>query len=108
MSFFFFGSPVVDNVNNLNNTKSLDKISGLFAGLQLEDKIVQTAFAGDHVEVCLSNVDEVSLFTGVVLCEPDSLVPVVSRIQARIVVFNTLAIPITNVSIRLSTRKLAN
>ena len=70
-------------------------------GLQLEEKIVQTAFAGDHVEICLSNVDEVSLFTGAVLCEPDSLTPVVSRIQARIVVFNTLSIPITNVRVCL-------
>lgn len=69
--------------------------------IQLEDKIVQTAFAGDHVEICLTNVDEVSLFTGSVLCEPDSLIPVVSKIQARIVVFNTLSVPITNVSFTL-------
>lgn len=64
----------------------------------MEDKIVQTAFAGDHVDTCLSSVDEISLFTGAVLCESDSLIPVVSKIQARIVTFNTLSIPITNVS----------
>ena len=67
--------------------------------LQFEDKIEQTAFSGDHIEICLSNVDEVSLFTGAVLCEQDSLIPVVSKLQARIVVFNTLSIPITNVSV---------
>lgn len=64
----------------------------------MEDKLVQTVFAGDHVEICLSNVDEISLFTGAVLCEADSLIPVVSKIQARIVTFNTLSVPITNVS----------
>lgn len=65
-------------------------------GIQLEEKFVQTAFAGDQIEICLSNVDEISLFTGAVLCEPESLIPVVSKLRARIVVFNTLAIPITN------------
>jgi len=64
--------------------------------LQLDDKIVQTAFAGDHVEICLSNVDEIALITGSVLCESDALIPVASRVQARIVTFNTLSIPITN------------
>ncbi len=54
------------------------------------------AFAGDHV--CLSVVgltDQNSLALGMVACDPQQPIPVTRRVSARIVVFNTLEVPIT-------------
>ncbi|XP_050693971.1 protein HBS1-like [Eriocheir sinensis] len=46
------------------------------------------AFAGDHVTLTLSGVDPAALHVGDFLCDPMHPIPLTSRIQARIVVFN--------------------
>lgn len=51
-------------------------------------------FAGDHVVLTLTGPDQASVNPGMVLCDPANLVPVTTRFQARIVVFN-IDMPIT-------------
>lgn len=53
-----------------------------------------TGFAGDHATVGLVGPDMAGVVAGMVLSDPASPVPVASRFQARVVVFN-IDIPIT-------------
>ena len=51
-------------------------------------------FAGDHVVLTLTGPDQTSVNPGMVLCDPADLVPVTTRFQARVVIFN-IDMPIT-------------
>jgi len=53
-----------------------------------------TGFAGDHVVLTLVGPDQASVTAGMVLCDPSQPVPVATRFQARVVVFN-IEVPIT-------------
>merc|ERR1719186_431908 len=53
-----------------------------------------TGFAGDHVVLTLVGPDQASVMAGMVLCDPSQPVPVATRFQARVVVFN-IEVPIT-------------
>jgi len=53
-----------------------------------------TGFAGDHVVLTLVGPDQASVMAGMVLCDPSLPVPVATRFQARMVVFN-IEVPIT-------------
>jgi len=53
-----------------------------------------TGFAGDHVVLTLVGPDQASVVAGMVLCDPSQPVPVATRFQARVVVFN-IEVPIT-------------
>lgn len=60
-----------------------------------ESNAISTAFAGDQVMVTLAGIDASSITVGSVICHPKDIVPIATRFQARIIVFN-IKMPITN------------
>ncbi|XP_011549451.3 protein HBS1 [Plutella xylostella] len=62
--------------------------------LSINDMPNNVAFAGDQVSVTLSGIDIQNVFVGYVLSDPVQQVPVTTRFEARIVVFNVKT-PIT-------------
>ncbi|CAD7003148.1 unnamed protein product [Ceratitis capitata] len=63
-------------------------------GIQI-DEIPQTnSFAGDQVSVTLAGVDMSTVSVGCIICDPQNPIPVTTRFQARILVFN-VTVPIT-------------
>lgn len=60
-----------------------------------ETNSTTTAFAGDQVTTTLSGIDATNITVGSVICHTKDVVPIASRFQARIVVFN-VKMPITN------------
>ncbi|XP_045454071.1 HBS1-like protein [Melitaea cinxia] len=63
-------------------------------GLSINDLASNVAFAGDQVSVTLSAVEMQNVSVGYVLSDPIQQVPVSSRFEARLVVFN-VKVPIT-------------
>ncbi|XP_013148649.1 PREDICTED: HBS1-like protein [Papilio polytes] len=63
-------------------------------GISINDLSSNVAFAGDQVSVTLSGVDMQNVAVGFVLSDPVQQVPVSSRFEARLVVFN-VKVPIT-------------
>ncbi|XP_014360276.2 protein HBS1 [Papilio machaon] len=63
-------------------------------GISINDLSSNVAFAGDQVSVTLSGVDIQNVAVGFVLSDPVQQVPVSSRFEARLVVFN-VKVPIT-------------
>lgn len=62
--------------------------------LTIDDAAVQTAYAGDNVSVTLQGIEMQNVSIGDILSDPVNVVPVTSRFEARIVVFN-IKVPIT-------------
>jgi len=62
--------------------------------IMLDDFSHNAAFAGDQISVTLSGVDVSNINIGYILCDITNPVPIATRIQARIVVFN-VKVPIT-------------
>lgn len=61
----------------------------------LEDTLnSQVVFAGDQVSITLSGVDIQNVSVGNILCDPQRPVPISTKFEARIVVFN-VTVPIT-------------
>lgn len=60
-----------------------------------ESNSIATAFAGDQVTITLSGIDAANITVGSVICHPKDVVPIATRFQARIIVFN-VKMPITN------------
>lgn len=56
---------------------------------------ISTAFAGDQVTITLSGIDASNITLGSVICHTKDVVPIATRFQARIIVFN-VKMPITN------------
>lgn len=63
-------------------------------GISINDLSSNVAFAGDQVSVTLSGIDMQNVSVGYVLSDPINQVPVTTRFEARIVVFN-VKVPIT-------------
>lgn len=63
-------------------------------GISINDLSTNVAFAGDQVSVTLSGVDMQNVSIGYILSDPIQQVPVTTRFEARIVVFN-VKVPIT-------------
>lgn len=63
-------------------------------GLSINDLASNVAFAGDQVSVTLSGIEMQNVSVGYVLSDPIQQVPVSSRFEARLVVFN-VKVPIT-------------
>lgn len=63
-------------------------------GLSINDMSSNVAFAGDQVSVTLSGVDIQNVSVGYILSDPVQQVPVTTRFEARLVVFN-VKVPIT-------------
>lgn len=62
--------------------------------LFIEDLSQNVVFAGDQATVTLSGIEMHNVSIGNILCDPQNTVPVATKFQARIVVFN-LTVPIT-------------
>lgn len=62
--------------------------------LSINDLVSNVAFAGDQVSVTLSGVEMQNVSIGYILSDPIQQVPVTSRFEARLVVFN-VKVPIT-------------
>ncbi|XP_046968000.1 protein HBS1 [Vanessa cardui] len=62
--------------------------------LSINDMVNNVAFAGDQVSVTLSGVEMQNVSIGYILSDPIQQVPVTSRFEARLVVFN-VKVPIT-------------
>lgn len=56
--------------------------------IQTDTQADNVAFAGDHVTLTLSGIDPAALHIGDFLCDPTSPIPLATKVQARIVVFN--------------------
>lgn len=63
-------------------------------GISLDELPTQTVYAGDQASVTLSGVEMQNVAVGYILCDPSRPVPITSKFEARIVVFN-VTIPIT-------------
>lgn len=70
--------------------RELSVVKSLF----IEDLSQNVVFAGDQATVTLSGIEMQNVTIGNVLCDPQNSVPIASKFQARIVVFN-LTVPIT-------------
>lgn len=70
------------------------KEQGVAKNLTIDELSVNTAFAGDQVSVTLSGFDASNISIGSVLSEMSNPVPLASKIQVRIIVFNVKT-PIT-------------
>lgn len=66
----------------------------LIKGMQIDDAPMTSAFAGDHVALTLSGIDQQKVGVGDVLCNLQNPVPVTTCFQAHVVVF-AVATPIT-------------
>lgn len=62
--------------------------------ISIDDMSQTSAFAGDQVAVTLSGVDVSVISVGSILCDINHTIPITTRIQARIIVFN-IKVPIT-------------
>ncbi|XP_052124286.1 protein HBS1 [Frankliniella occidentalis] len=62
--------------------------------LLVDDMPIQVAFAGDCVSATISGLDQQNISVGYILCDPQRPIPITSRYQARIVIFQ-LKVPIT-------------
>lgn len=60
-----------------------------------ENNAIGSAFAGDQVTITLSGIDVSTITVGSVICHARDVVPIATRFQARIIVFN-VKMPITN------------
>lgn len=60
----------------------------------IEDTPQQVVFAGDQVVVTLSGIEMQNVGVGYILCDPQVPVPIATKFQARIVVFN-VTVPLT-------------
>jgi elongation factor 1 alpha-like protein len=63
--------------------------------ISLNDESTEKAFAGDNVVIILLGCDVNNFNIGSVICDPSFPVPVSSKFEAKIVVFNSVHIPIT-------------
>ncbi|KAL2611553.1 hypothetical protein R1flu_023245 [Riccia fluitans] len=61
--------------------------------IEQDGEALHDALAGDSVDVGLTGVDPAVLFTGGVLCHPDYPVPVVTRLEVRVLVLG-ITVPI--------------
>ncbi|KAK9310397.1 hypothetical protein QLX08_000372 [Tetragonisca angustula] len=62
-------------------------------GLQIDEISTTNAFAGDHVSLTLSGIDQQNVGIGDIICNLQNPVPVTTRFQAHVVVF-AVKIPI--------------
>ncbi|XP_015127168.1 HBS1-like protein [Diachasma alloeum] len=63
-------------------------------GMQIDELSTTNAFAGDHVSLTLTGIDQQNVAVGDVICTPSKPVPVTTCFQVHVVIF-TVAIPIT-------------
>lgn len=63
--------------------------------ISIDDLSQTSAFSGDQVSLILTGVDAASVTVGSILSDVQHIVPIATKIQARIVVFN-IKVPITN------------
>nr|XP_050850122.1 protein HBS1 isoform X1 [Vespula vulgaris] len=63
-------------------------------GLQADDVSIVNAFAGDHISLTLSGIDQQNVGVGDIICNPQNPVPVTTCFQAHVVIFS-IAVPIT-------------
>ncbi|KAL3688674.1 hypothetical protein R1sor_014983 [Riccia sorocarpa] len=61
--------------------------------IEQDGRPINVALAGDSVDVGLTGVDPAILYTGGVLCHPDYPVPVVTRVEVRVLVLG-ITIPV--------------
>lgn len=62
--------------------------SGTVKSLEADQQLVQLARAGDRVDVTLANVNTSMLTAGAVLCHPDWPIPLITRVEARVLVLD--------------------
>ncbi|XP_030372270.1 HBS1-like protein [Scaptodrosophila lebanonensis] len=62
--------------------------------LTIDELSQSNVFAGDQVAVTLAGVDVNNITVGCIICDPQTPIPVTTRFQARIIVFN-VKVPIT-------------
>ncbi|TDG41656.1 hypothetical protein AWZ03_011910 [Drosophila navojoa] len=62
--------------------------------LSIDDLTQTSAFAGDQISVTLGGVDMSNITVGCIICDPQMPIPVTTRFQCRIIVFN-VKVPIT-------------
>lgn len=67
---------------------------GQVKSMLIDEMTQNTVFAGDQVAVTLSGIDINNVTVGSVICDPQHPIPVTTRFQARILVFN-IKVPIT-------------
>ena len=70
------------------------KEQGQVKNLTIDELPINTAFAGDQVSVTLSGIDASNVSVGSILSELSNPVPLATKIQVRIIVFNVTT-PIT-------------
>lgn len=62
--------------------------------ISVEEVPKQVAFAGEQAAITIAGTDMQNVAVGYILCDPKAPVPIASKFQARIVIFN-VTVPIT-------------
>ncbi|XP_064546332.1 protein HBS1 [Drosophila montana] len=62
--------------------------------LSMDELTQTTVFAGDQISVTLAGIDISNITVGCIICDPQMPIPVTTRFQCRIIVFN-VKVPIT-------------
>lgn len=65
-----------------------------FTAISIEEVNSQSAFAGDSVSLTIASYDQQNMAVGYVLCDPTQPVPITTKFEARIVLFN-ITVPVT-------------
>ena len=66
----------------------------LLLAIAIDDFPTPSAYAGDYVNITMANYDQQNISVGYILCDPAFPVPVTTKFEARIVIFN-IKVPIT-------------
>lgn len=73
----------------MNTFSFINEIVLLSTAVIIDESSTQHAFAGDNVTLNLANVEQQNIAVGDLICNPHFPVPITSRFEARIVVFNS-------------------
>ncbi|XP_057333342.1 protein HBS1 isoform X1 [Microplitis mediator] len=68
--------------------------NGVVKGITADEMPLTNSFAGDHVSLILSGIDQQNIGVGDIICSPYKPIPVTTCFEAHVVIFS-IAIPIT-------------
>lgn len=71
----------------------------LLTAITIDDEPVNQAFAGDNVVLVLLGTDPSNVSIGSLVCDASFPCPVATKFEARVVVFNSIEMPITKVCV---------
>eukprot|EP01100_Stratorugosa_tubuloviscum_P002649 TRINITY_DN162_c2_g1_i3.p1 TRINITY_DN162_c2_g1~~TRINITY_DN162_c2_g1_i3.p1 ORF type:complete len:571 (+),score=316.56 TRINITY_DN162_c2_g1_i3:63-1775(+) len=75
-----------DQILTVMPNKVQVRVSAVFA----DDKKVKRAKSGENIRVVVQGIEETDISTGFVICEPNSLIPIVTEFEAQLIILELL------------------